>query len=154
VARVRGNAFSQSGQTAVALRIIPRQIPTMAELGTAADPADVLHPPPGLILVTGPTGSGKSTTLAAMIDQINSERACHIITIEDPIEYVHPHKRATVNQREVGLDSASFADALRSSLRADPDVLLVGEMRDLESIRFALTIAETGPPGAGLVAHQ
>jgi twitching motility protein PilT len=98
----------------------------------------------GLILVTGPTGSGKSTTLAAMVDQINSERACHIITIEDPIEYVHQHKRATISQREVGTDTASFSDALRASLRNDPDVLLVGEMRDLESIRFALTIAETG----------
>ena len=144
VARVRGNAFSQSGQTAVALRIIPRQIPTMVELGLPPIMRTFATLHQGLILVTGPTGSGKSTTLAAMIDQINSERACHIITIEDPIEYVHPHKKATVNQREVGLDSASFADALRSSLRADPDVLLVGEMRDLESIRFALTIAETG----------
>ena len=98
----------------------------------------------GLVLVTGPTGSGKSTTLAAMIDQINSERACHIITIEDPIEYVHDHKRSVVSQREVGTDTASFPDALRAALREDPDVLLVGEMRDLESIRFALTIAETG----------
>jgi twitching motility protein PilT len=98
----------------------------------------------GLVLVTGPTGSGKSTTLAAVIDQINSERACHIITIEDPIEYVHDHKRSAVNQREVGTDTDSFEDALRSVLREDPDVLLVGEMRDLDSIRFALTIAETG----------
>jgi twitching motility protein PilT len=98
----------------------------------------------GLVLVTGPTGSGKSTTLASMIDQINRERACHIITIEDPIEYVHEHKRSMVNQREVGTDTATFPDALRASLRADPDVLLVGEMRDLESIRFALSIAETG----------
>jgi twitching motility protein PilT len=98
----------------------------------------------GLVLVTGPTGSGKSTTLASLVDKVNAERACHIITIEDPIEYVHDHKRAMVSQREVGLDTLSFPDALRSSLREDPDVLLVGEMRDLESIRFALSIAETG----------
>ena len=96
------------------------------------------------MLVTGPTGSGKSTTLAAMIDQINTQRACHILTIEDPIEYVHEHKRSAVSQREVGSDTTSFPDALRAALREDPDVLLVGEMRDLESIRFALTIAETG----------
>jgi twitching motility protein PilT len=98
----------------------------------------------GLILVTGPTGSGKSTSLAAMVDRINVQRACHILTIEDPIEYVHDHKRSLVSQREVGTDTPSFNDALRAALREDPDVLLVGEMRDLESIRFALTIAETG----------
>jgi twitching motility protein PilT len=98
----------------------------------------------GLVLMTGPTGSGKSTTLASVIDMINTERACHIITVEDPIEYVHEHKRSAVNQREVGTDTASFPDALRSVLREDPDVLLVGEMRDLDSIRFALTVAETG----------
>ncbi|HEY7224364.1 MAG TPA: PilT/PilU family type 4a pilus ATPase [Micromonosporaceae bacterium] len=143
-ARVRGNAFSQRGYTAVALRIVPRRIPTMAELGlpSVVRGFAVLHQ--GLVLVTGPTGSGKSTTLAAMIDQINADRACHIITIEDPIEYVHEHRRAVVSQREVGIDTASFPDALRSSLREDPDVLLVGEMRDLESIQFALSIAETG----------
>ncbi len=144
LARVRCNAFSQRGAIAVAMRLIPRKIRTIAELGLPAILGDFARHQQGLILVTGPTGAGKSTTLAAMIDQINTERACHIITIEDPIEYVHDHKRAMISQREVGADTRSFADALRSSLRADPDVLLVGEMRDLESIQFALTIAETG----------
>jgi pilus retraction protein PilT len=144
LARVRGNAFSQRGYTAVALRIIPRRIPTMADLGVPSVVRGFVAQHQGLVLVTGPTGSGKSTTLASIIDHINGERACHIITIEDPIEYIHDHRKAIVNQREVGLDTASFADALRSSLREDPDVLLVGEMRDLESIRFALTLAETG----------
>ena len=143
-ARVRGNAFRQRGSTALALRMIPRRIPTMAELGLPPILGTFAHMQQGLVLVTGPTGSGKSTTLASMIDQINTNRACHIITIEDPIEYVHDHKRSAVNQREVGTDTASFAGALRSALREDPDVLLVGEMRDLESIQFALTIAETG----------
>jgi twitching motility protein PilT len=143
-ARIRGNAFTQRGDTAVALRMIPRQIPTMADLGLPPVLYDFAKKHQGLVLVTGPTGSGKSTTLAAVIDQINTQRACHIITVEDPIEYVHDHKRSAVNQREVGSDTASFPDALRSALREDPDVLLVGEMRDLESIRFALTIAETG----------
>jgi twitching motility protein PilT len=128
----------------VALRLIPRRIPTMAELGIPPVVRNFVSLHQGLILVTGPTGSGKTTTMASLVDQINADRACHIITIEDPIEYVHEHRRAIVNQREVGLDTMSFADALRSSLREDPDVLLVGEMRDLESIRFALTIAETG----------
>jgi twitching motility protein PilT len=143
-ARIRGNAFSQRGATCVALRMIPRHIPTMAELGLPPVVHDFARRHQGLVLVTGPTGSGKSTTLAAVIDAINTDRACHIITIEDPIEYVHEHKRSAVNQREVGTDTASFPAALRSALREDPDVLLVGEMRDLESIRFALTIAETG----------
>jgi twitching motility protein PilT len=143
-ARVRGNAFTQRGLTALALRMIPRDIPTMADLGLPPVLADFARQHQGLVLVTGPTGSGKSTTLAAVIDQINTDRACHIITVEDPIEYVHEHKRSAVNQREVGSDTASFPDALRSALREDPDVLMVGEMRDLESIRFALTIAETG----------
>ncbi|HJQ47752.1 MAG TPA: type IV pilus twitching motility protein PilT [Amycolatopsis sp.] len=143
-ARIRGNAFSQRDNTTVALRMIPRQVPTMAELGLPPVLSDFARRHQGLVLVTGPTGSGKSTTLAAVVDQINTDRACHIITIEDPIEYVHDHKRSAVNQREVGTDTASFHDALRSALREDPDVLLVGEMRDLESIRFALTIAETG----------
>ena len=143
-ARIRGNAFTQRGATAIALRMIPREIPTMAQLGLPPVLSDFARQHQGLVLVTGPTGSGKSTTLASIIDQINTNRACHIITIEDPIEYVHQHKRSAVNQREVGTDTDSFNDALRAALREDPDVLLVGEMRDLESIRFALTIAETG----------
>jgi twitching motility protein PilT len=143
-ARIRGNAFVQRDQTALALRMIPRAVPTMEELGLPPVLADLTARHQGLILVTGPTGSGKSTSLAAMVDRINTRRACHILTIEDPIEYVHDHKRSLVSQREVGTDTPSFNDALRAALREDPDVLLVGEMRDLESIRFALTIAETG----------
>jgi twitching motility protein PilT len=143
-ARIRGNAFTQRGQTAIALRMIPREIPTVDALGLPPVLSYLARQHQGLILMTGPTGSGKSTTLASLIDVINSERGCHIITVEDPIEYVHEHKRAAVNQREVGTDTESFRDALRSVLREDPDVLLVGEMRDLESIAFALTVAETG----------
>ena len=143
-ARIRGNAFIQRDQTALALRMIPRTVPSMEVLGLPSVLADLTTRHQGLILVTGPTGSGKSTSLAAMVDRINTHRACHILTIEDPIEYVHEHKRSLVSQREVGSDTASFPDALRAALREDPDVLLVGEMRDLESIRFALTIAETG----------
>ena len=143
-ARVRGNAYTQRGVTAIALRMIPRVIPSMDELGLPEALARFARQHQGLILMTGPTGAGKSTTLASVIDMINRERACHIITIEDPIEYVHDHKTSVVDQREVGVDTANFSDALRSVLREDPDVLLVGEMRDLESIRFALTIAETG----------
>jgi twitching motility protein PilT len=143
-ARIRGNAFTQRDQTTVALRMIPRQVPTMEQLGLPPVIEKFTQQHQGLVLVTGPTGSGKSTTLAAMIDRINTQRACHILTIEDPIEYVHEHKRSAVSQREVGSDTASFPDALRAALREDPDVLLVGEMRDLESIQFALTIAETG----------
>ncbi|MGY2703362.1 type IV pilus twitching motility protein PilT [Nocardioides sp. HB32] len=143
-ARIRGNAFTQRGLTAVALRMIPRSIPSPDELGLPQVLRDLALRHQGLILMTGPTGSGKSTTLASLVDVINSNRGCHIITIEDPIEYVHDHKMSAVNQREVGTDTANFPDALRSVLREDPDVLLVGEMRDLESIRFALTVAETG----------
>jgi len=143
-ARVRGSAFTQRGATTIALRMIPREIPSMEQLGLPLALADFARQHQGLVLVTGPTGSGKSTTLASVIDRISTERACHIITIEDPIEYVHLHKRSAVNQREVGTDTASFPAALRSALREDPDVVLVGEMRDLDSIRFALTIAETG----------
>jgi twitching motility protein PilT len=143
-ARVRGNAFLQRDQTALALRMIPSAVPTMDALGLPPVMTDLASRHQGLILVTGPTGSGKSTSLAAMVDHINTHRACHILTIEDPIEYVHTHKRSAVSQREVGSDTASFPDALRAALREDPDVLLVGEMRDLDSIRAALTIAETG----------
>ncbi|HJQ04583.1 MAG TPA: type IV pilus twitching motility protein PilT [Nocardioides sp.] len=143
-ARIRGNAFTQRGLTAVALRMIPRVIPTPDQLGLPAALRDLSLRHQGLILMTGPTGSGKSTTLASLIDHINSNRGAHVITIEDPIEYVHDHKMSAVNQREVGTDTGSFNKALRSVLREDPDVLLVGEMRDLESIQFALTVAETG----------
>jgi twitching motility protein PilT len=144
LARVRGSAYSQRGCTAIALRVIPQRIPTPADLGLPPVISDLARRHQGLILVTGPTGSGKSTTLASIINQINIERPCHILTIEDPIEFIYHHMRATVSQREVGTDTHSFHDALRSALRADPDVLLVGEMRDLESIQFALTTAETG----------
>ncbi|HET7486580.1 MAG TPA: type IV pilus twitching motility protein PilT [Acidimicrobiales bacterium] len=143
-ARVRGNAFFQKGTVALSLRLIPYEIPSPVELGLPPSVAEWLKLPKGLVLVTGPTGSGKSTTLAAMIDHINLNRAVHIITIEDPIEYVHMHKRSAVNQREVGGDCESFAAALKAALREDPDVVLVGEMRDPESISAALTIAETG----------
>jgi twitching motility protein PilT len=124
--------------------MIPSHVPTMDQLYLPPVVRGFPNLHQGLVLVTGPTGSGKSTTLASLIDAVNTYRACHILTIEDPIEYIHGHKQSTVNQREVGTDTASFPDALRSALREDPDVLLVGEMRDLESIRFALTIAETG----------
>ena len=143
-ARVRGNAFIQRDTTAVALRMIPREIPGLSSIGLPDSVRELTLRHQGLVLVTGPTGSGKSTTLASLVDLINTERGCHIITVEDPIEYVHDHKRSAVSQREVGTDTASFPDALRSALREDPDVLLVGEMRDLESIQFALTVAETG----------
>jgi twitching motility protein PilT len=143
-ARIRGNAFRQRGATALALRMIPREIPRPEQLGLPPVLAEFARRHQGLVLITGPTGSGKSTTLASLVDQVNENRACHIITIEDPIEYVHEHKRSAVNQREVGQDTHTFNTALRAALREDPDVLLVGEMRDLESMRFALTIAETG----------
>ncbi len=144
LARLRGNAFLQKGQAALALRMIPSEIPTFDELGLPPVATWLANLPRGLVLVTGPTGSGKSTTLASIIDYINDHRAVHILTIEDPIEYVHDHKQSAVNQREIGIDSDSFPRALRSALREDPDVLLVGEMRDLESIQIALTMAETG----------
>src|SRR3954454_9840953 len=143
-ARIRGNAYRQRGNVGVALRLIPHEIPSFEWLGVPDAVQKWSSFRRGLVFVTGPTGGGKSTTLAAMIDWINKNRRVHIITIEDPIEYVHDHALSAVDQREVGDDTDSFGDALRSALREDPDVLLVGEMRDLESIRFALTIAETG----------
>lgn len=143
-ARIRGNAYRQRGNVAVALRMVPHEIPSFDWLGLPMAVRRWAELRRGLVLVTGPTGGGKSTTLASLIDWINTHRRTHIVTIEDPIEYVHAHKKSAVDQREVGDDTASFSDALRSALREDPDVLLVGEMRDLESIRFALTIAETG----------
>jgi len=143
-ARLRGSAFTQRGETALALRMIPSKIPSFAELDLPPTAEWLATLPRGFVLVTGPTGSGKSTTLAAIIDRINETRACHILTIEDPVEYVHRHKLSAVSQREIGLDSPSFDRALRSALREDPDVLLVGEMRDIESIQIALTMAETG----------
>jgi twitching motility protein PilT len=143
-ARFRANAYHQRGSVALSLRLIPYRIPSFEDLGIPTGIRDWVTLPQGLVLVTGPTGSGKSTTLAAMIDVINETRRCHVITIEDPIEYVHRHKLAAVSQREIGLDTDSFSRALRSALREDPDVLLVGEMRDPETIATALTIAETG----------
>ena len=143
-ARIRGNAYRQRGNVAVALRLIPHEIPSFEWLSIPPAVQKWAELRRGLVFVTGPTGGGKSTTLASLIEWINQNRRCHIITIEDPIEYVHDHGLSAVDQREVGDDTLSFHDALRSALREDPDVLLVGEMRDLESIRFALTIAETG----------
>jgi len=144
IARFRVNVFRDRGTIAAAFRLIPRKIPTIAELGLPSVLEELSRRPRGLLLVTGPTGSGKSTTLAAMIDEINRERPEHIITIEDPIEYLHDHKKCIINQRELGHDTHSFQGALRSALREDPDVLLVGEMRDLETIKLAITCAETG----------
>src|SRR5579859_5522909 len=144
LARLRGNAFQQKGQITLSLRMIPSRIPNFAELGLPPAATWLANLPRGLVLVTGPTGSGKSTTLASIIDHINDNRALHILTVEDPIEYVHEHKQSAVNQREVGIDSETFERALRAALREDPDVLLIGEMRDLESIQMALTMAETG----------
>jgi twitching motility protein PilT len=143
-ARIRANAFYQRGHCSLSVRRIPMKIPTPTELGIPLVMAGILRNPSGLILVTGPTGSGKSTTMAAMVDAINHARSCHIVTIEDPIEYLHKNVNSAVSQREVGTDTESFDKALRSALREDPDVVMVGEMRDLESISAALTIAETG----------
>ncbi len=144
LSRFRANIFVQRGAVAGAFRVVPFEIKNFRQLGIPDIVADLAKKPSGLILVTGPTGSGKSTTLAAMIDRINSERTDHIITIEDPIEYLHRHKKCLVNQREVKADTSSFATALKYVLRQDPDVILIGELRDLETIEAALTVAETG----------
>jgi twitching motility protein PilT len=144
LARFRGNVFKQRGCVAMVIRMIPFNVRTFQDLGLPPIVAKLAERPRGLILVTGPTGSGKSTTLAAMIDKINKERKGHIITVEDPIEFIHRHQGCIVNQREVGTDTKNFSTALKYALREDPDVILVGEMRDLETIAAALTIAETG----------
>ncbi len=144
LARFRANCFNQRGATGAVFRVIPFEIKSFAQLGLPPVVSKLCEKPRGLVLVTGPTGSGKSTTLAAMIDKVNNERHDHIITIEDPIEFVHQNKNCLVNQREVHSDTKSFSDALRAALREDPDVVLIGEMRDLETIESALRIAETG----------
>src|SRR5688500_8479106 len=144
LARFRGNVFKQRGCVAMVIRMIPFNVRTFQQLGLPPVIAKLSERPRGLILVTGPTGSGKSTTLAAMIDKINKERKGHIITVEDPIEFIHRHQNCIVNQREVGTDTKSFQSALKYALREDPDVILVGELRDLETVSAALTIAETG----------
>mgnify|MGYP001025364588 CR=1 FL=1 len=142
--RYRVNAYRQRGSVAMAFRLVGTKIPAPEELGVPESVVDLYQRKRGLILVTGPTGSGKSTTLAAIIDKINNNRDSHVITLEDPIEYLHQHKMAMVNQREIGLDSENYANALRAALREDPDVILVGEMRDFETISVAITAAETG----------
>jgi twitching motility protein PilT len=144
LARFRGNVFKQRGCVSMVVRMIPFNVKTFEELKLPPITAKLAERPRGLVLVTGPTGSGKSTTLAAMIDKINRERRGHIITVEDPIEFIHKHQSCIVNQREVGTDTKSFSSALKYALREDPDVILIGEMRDLETISAALTIAETG----------
>jgi twitching motility protein PilT len=144
LSRFRANVFLQRGVISVAIRQIPYQVPSFDELGVPQVVQAFTSKLKGLVLVTGPTGSGKSTTLAAFIDRINSERSAHIITVEDPIEFVHHHKKCIVNQREVNSDTSSFGSALKYVLRQDPDVILIGEMRDLETVSAALTIAETG----------
>jgi len=144
LARFRCNMFNQRGAVGAVYRLIPEKIRSFNELGLPAVLATLSTRPRGLVLVTGPTGSGKSTTLAAMLDKINNERHDHILTIEDPIEFVHQHKNCLVNQREVHSDTASFSNALRAALREDPDIVLIGEMRDLETVEAALKIAETG----------
>lgn len=144
LARFRVSIFRQKGHVGLVLRQIPTKMLTLEQIGLPAQLKDLLFKPRGLILVTGPTGSGKTTTLASMINIINQERDCHIITIEDPIEYYHTHKKSVVTQREIGVDVPSFSEALRRALRQDPDVILVGEMRDLETMEAAITAAETG----------
>src|SRR6186997_270447 len=144
LSRFRANVYLQRGVVSMAIRQIPYEIMTFESLGLPMSVRDFTNRTKGLVLVTGPTGSGKSTTLAAMLDRINSTRPAHIMTIEDPIEYIHHHKKCIVNQREVGADTESFVHALKYVLRQDPDVILIGEMRDLETIEAAITIAETG----------
>ncbi len=144
LARFRVSVFRQRGHVGMVLRTIPNSLLTLEQIGLPGPIKDVLFRPRGLVLVTGPTGSGKSTTLASMIDVINQQRACHIITVEDPIEFYHKHGNSIITQREIGVDVSSFSEALVRALRQDPDVILVGEMRDLETIRAALTAAETG----------
>src|SRR5689334_13906687 len=144
LARFRCNVFNQRGAVGAVYRLIPEKIRSFGELGLPAVLATLAERPRGLVLITGPTGSGKSTTLAAMLDQLNTERHDHILTIEDPVEYIHPHKGCLVNQREVHSDTNSFSNALRAALREDPDIVLIGEMRDLETVEAALKIAETG----------
>ena len=142
--RHRVNVYRQRGNTAIAIRLLRNDIPTLTDLDLPPVLAEFAMRPRGLVLVTGPTGSGKSTTLAAMIDHVNLHKSAHIITVEDPIEYMHAHKRCMVNQREIGPDVPSFSMALRAALREDPDIILVGEMRDFETIEAAVTAAETG----------
>ncbi len=144
IGRVRMNVYRQTGSIGAAVRAIPNSFKTFDEIGVPKAILDIMKLPKGLVLVTGPTGSGKSTTLASMIDFINETRSCHIMTVEDPIEFVHVHKRSIINQREVGHDTETFGTALRHMLRQDPNVILVGELRDLETIQAALNIAETG----------
>ncbi|MCR2806511.1 type IV pilus twitching motility protein PilT [Paenibacillus soyae] len=144
LARFRVNAYLQRGSVGLAIRIVPNRIPSMEELGLPLIAQSFIQKPQGLLLVTGPTGSGKSTTLASMIEHLNRTDNLHIITLEDPIEFIYNHKKSMVNQREVGLDTSSFASGLRAALRQDPDVLLVGELRDLDTISTAITAAETG----------
>lgn len=144
MARFRVSVFKEKGNHGLVLRQIPNKLMSLEQIGLPPSIKDLLFRPRGLILVTGPTGSGKTTTLASMVDVINQERDCHIITIEDPIEYYHPHKKSIVTQREIGVDVPDFAEALRRGLRQDPDVMLVGEMRDLETMEAAITAAETG----------
>ena len=144
LARFRVSVFRERGNIGMALRQIPSTLMSLSKIGLPAQVKDLLYRPRGLILVTGPTGSGKTTTLASMIDLINTERDCHIITVEDPVEYYHQHKRSIITQREIGVDVPNFKEALRRALRQDPDVILVGEMRDLETMEAAITAAETG----------
>ena len=155
MARFRVSVFKEKGNFGMVLRQIPNKLLTMEQIGIPPSVKELLYKPRGLVLVTGPTGSGKTTTLASMINIINEERdEAHIITIEDPIEYYHKHKKALVTQREIGVDVPNFAEALRRALRQDPDVILVGEMRDLETIDAAITAAETGHLGLRHAAHH